>query len=85
MYLEVTVNRRDSSKTQLFLSHKIPFTERASGLHHVDIRYKVKTGNKVTFHFQKLHKNWTKEYHLPLLTIMMSNYLSLCHLKGIWR
>ena len=29
---------------------------RDSGIHHLDIRFMVNTGNKITFHFHKLHK-----------------------------
>ena len=30
---------------------------RASGIHHVDIRFTFNTGGKGTFHFHKLHKS----------------------------
>ena len=35
-------------------------TTRASEEHHLDIRFIVNTGDKITLHFHKLHKTWRK-------------------------
>ena len=44
-------------------------SSRASGIHHLDIRFMINTGDKVTFHFHKLHKSWRKGKPLPSLTV----------------
>ena len=44
-------------------------SSRASGLHHLDIRYMVNSGDKVVFHFHKLHKSWRKGKPPPSLTL----------------
>ena len=44
-------------------------SSRASGIHHLDIRFMVNTGDKVTFHFHKLHKIWRKGKPPPSLTV----------------
>ena len=36
-------------------------TSRASGIHHLDIRFMANIGDTVTFHFHKLHQSWMKE------------------------
>ena len=43
----------------------------ASGIHHLGIRFMfmVNTGDKVTFHFHKLHKSWRKGKPPPSLTV----------------
>ena len=35
-------------------------SSRASGIHHLDIKFMVNSGDKLTFHFHKLHKSWRK-------------------------
>ena len=44
-------------------------SSRASGIRHVDIRFMVNNGDKVTFHFHKLHKSWKKAGFPPSLTV----------------
>ena len=40
-----------------------------SGVHHMDIGFIVNTGDKVTFHFHKLHISWRKEKPAPSLAV----------------
>ena len=49
-------------------------SSRVSGVHYLDIRYMVKTGNKVIFYFHKLHKSWRKEKPPSFLTVHAYNY-----------
>ena len=44
-------------------------SSRASGKHLLDIRFMVNAGDKVTFHFNKLHKSWRKGKPPPSLTV----------------
>ena len=44
-------------------------SSRSSGIHYLDIRFTVNTGDKVTFHFHKLHKSWRKGKPQPSLTV----------------
>ena len=44
-------------------------SSRASGIHHIDLRFMVNTGDKVTFHFHKLYKSWRKGKPSPSLTV----------------
>ena len=44
-------------------------SSRTSGIHHLDIRFMVNTGDKVTFHFHKLHKSQMKGKTPPSLTV----------------
>ena len=51
-------------------------SSRASGIHHLEIRFMVNTGDKVTFHFHKLHKCWRKGKPPPSLTVHAHGMLS---------
>ena len=44
-------------------------SSRDSGIHHLNIRFMVNTGDKVTFHFHKFHKSWRKGKPSPFLTV----------------
>ena len=59
--------KKRSLKLCMFLA--LTASSRASGIHHLDIRFMVNTGDKVTFHFQTLHKSWRKGKPPPFLTV----------------
>ena len=44
-------------------------SSRASGRHHLDIRFVVNNGDKVTVRFHKLHKSWRKGKSPPSVTV----------------
>ena len=44
-------------------------SSRASGIHHLNIRFMLNTGDKVTFHSHKLHESWRKGKPPPCLTV----------------
>ena len=53
-------------------------------LHYLDIRYMISTGDKVTFHFHKLHKRWRKGNASPSLSIYSySADKELCMVKTL--
>ena len=61
-------------------------SSRTSSLHYLDIRYMISTGDKVTFHFHKLHKSWRKGNASPSLTIYSySADKELCMVKTLTR
>ena len=55
-------DRLGGKELSLKLCMRIALTKssRASAIHHLDVRFMVNTGDKVTLHFHKLHKSWRK-------------------------
>ena len=44
-------------------------SSKASRAHHLNVRFMVNTGDKFTFHFDKLHKRWRKVKPQPSLPV----------------